>query len=387
MPILSVIIPTHERFRYAKETVAAILRMHEGIELIVSDTSVVDPWASFAPHPRLKVVRPGPGISVVDNFNTALSHATGDYVCFIGDDDLIAPEIVDIACKAKSLGVDAVRFTFPIIFYWKDYLHRSDPDAYSGTIWISQYSGRVRALDTEAALREAADNLGHGVFDMPRAYCGLISLALIKRILGDHDVLFGGVSPDIYSAALISAHSAKALDIDFPAIIPGASGASTAGQSAAGRHVGDLRDNDHIRPFRNLIWHPLVPEFYSVPTVWGYSLVRAIERLPENQAIRPNWGRLYARCLLHHRPYWRPTLRAMKAYVEQESALSLLGTLARGMILELGWAMGRARRRLSVRFKVMQDRRIADVDNSHDAAAVVGQAIKAGPQLAWRQAS
>src|SRR3546814_1908638 len=82
---------------------------------------------------------------------------------------------------------------------------------------------------------------------MPRAYCGLISLTLIKRILADHDALFGGVSPDIYSAALISAHSVNALDIDFPAVIPGASGASTAGQSAAGRHVGALRDNDHIR--------------------------------------------------------------------------------------------------------------------------------------------
>src|SRR3546814_5068960 len=54
---------------------------------------------------------------------------------------------------------------------------------------------------------------------MPRAYCGLISLTLIKRILADHDALFGGVSPDIYSAALISAHSVNALDIDFPAVI------------------------------------------------------------------------------------------------------------------------------------------------------------------------
>lgn len=387
MPILSVIIPTHERFRYAKETVAAILGMNEDIELIVSDTSMIDPWASTAPNARLKVVRPGTGISVVDNFNTALSHATGDYVCFIGDDDLIAPEIIDIACKAKSLGVDAVRFTFPIIFYWKDYLHRSDPEAYSGTIWVSQYSGKVRSLDTEAALRQAADNLGHGVFDMPRAYCGLISLSLIKKIVADHNALFGGVSPDIYSAALISAHASKVLDIDFPAVIPGASGASTAGQSAAGQHVGALRDNDHIRPFQNLVWHPLVPEFYSVPTVWGYSLVCAIEQLPENLAVQPNWGRLYARCLLHHRPYWRPTFRAMKAYAEHKSAVSLLRTLASGMILELGWAMGRVRRRLSVRFNVLHDRRIAGINNSHDASAVIGKVIKAGPQLGWARAS
>lgn len=386
MPTLSVIIPTHERFRYAQETVATILDMHEDIELIVSDTSVVDPWTSALSHPRLKVVRPGVGISVVDNFNSALSHATGDYVCFIGDDDLIAPEIVDIARKAKELNVDAVRFTFPIIFYWKDYLHRSNPEAYSATVWISQYSGEVHALDAEAALCEAADNLGHGVFGMPRSYCGLISSALIKRILADHDTLFGGVSPDIYSAALISAHATKALDIDFPAVIPGASGASTAGQSAAGRHVGALRDNDHIRPFQNLVWHPLVPEFYSVPTVWAYSLVRAIEGLPSNPAIHPNWGRLYARCLLHHRRYWRPTLRAMKAYAENNSTLSLLATLAGGTVRELGWTINRVRERLSVRFRVLQDRRIDGIDSSRRAAATIGQTIKAGPQLSWLQA-
>src|SRR3546814_1453958 len=78
---------------------------------------------------------------------------------FIGDDDLIAPEIVDIACKAKSLSVDTVRFTFPITFYWKDSLHRSDHEAYSGTTWVSPYSGMIRPLDTGAALRETADNL------------------------------------------------------------------------------------------------------------------------------------------------------------------------------------------------------------------------------------
>src|SRR3546814_8305017 len=99
MPRVSVIIPTHERFRYAKETVAAILEMHEEIELIVSDTSEVDPWTSAAPHPRLKVVRPGTGISVVDNFNTALSHATGDYVCFIGDDEIGSASCRERVCQ------------------------------------------------------------------------------------------------------------------------------------------------------------------------------------------------------------------------------------------------------------------------------------------------
>lgn len=379
MPILSLIIPTHERFRYAQGTVETILAMGDDIELVVSDTSATNPWDAIS-HPRLKVVRPTTGISVVDNFNIALSHATGDYACFIGDDDLIAPEIVEIARHAQRHGVEAVRFAFPIVFYWPDYLHRSNPEAYSGTVWVSDYSARVRTLDTHAALREAAAKLGHGVFEMPRAYCGLIARPLIERIVAQHGALFGGVSPDIYSAALIATHARKTLDIDFPAVILGASGASTAGQSAAGRHVGGLRDNAHIRPFRDLVWHPLVPEFYSVPTVWGYSLVRALEQIMLSPPVEPHWGRLYAQCLLYHRAYWRFTLRAMRNFVREKSVAALAVTLIAGGLAEVGWALGRVRRRVSVRFAVTKDERIAGVEGSTSAAAIVTRTITAGPQ-------
>lgn len=379
MPVLSLIIPTHERFRYAEGTVEAILAMGNDIELIVSDTSAQNAWDAIA-HPRLKVVRPAPGISVVDNFNIALSHATGDYVCFIGDDDLIAPDIVDIARHAQRIGADAVRFAFPILFYWPDYLHRSHPEAYSGTVWVSHYSGRVRTLDTHAALREAASKIGHGVFDMPRAYCGLVARPLVERIVARHGALFGGVSPDIYSAALIATYAQKTLDVDFPGVILGASGASTAGQSAAGRHVGGLRDNAHIRPFRDLVWHPLVPEFYSVPTVWGYSLVRALEQITLNPPVEPNWGRLYAQCLLYHRPYWKFTLRAMRNFVREKSAPALILALIAGGVAELGWALGRVRRRLSVRFSVTKDERIAGVEGIVAASAIADRVIAAGPK-------
>lgn len=382
MPVLSLIIPTHERYRYAKGTVEAILAMGDDIELIVSDTSVHDHWQSVR-HPRLKIVRPTPGISVVENFNAALDHATGEYVCFIGDDDLVAPNIADIARRAQEMEVDAIRFAFPIVFYWRDYLHRTDPEAYSGTVWVSHYSGQVRTVEPHNSLREAAAKLGHGVFNMPRAYCGLVARSLIDEIVAQYGALFGGVSPDIYSAALIASHARKMLDVDFPAVILGASGASTAGQSAAGRHVGALRDNDHIRPFRNLVWHPLVPEFYSVPTVWGYSLISALEHLATMPGVTPHWGRLYAQCLFYHHSYWRFTLSAMRNFVRHKSAAALAATLVVGGLAELGWALGRMRRRLSVRFQVTRDERIAGVDGSASAAAIVARVIAAGAPLDW----
>lgn len=382
MPLLSVIIPTHERFRYASETVENLLGMPDDIEIVVSDTSLLDPWqeARYRSSSQLKIVRPGANISVVDNFNRALEQASGDYICFIGDDDLVSPDIIEIVGWAQKEAVEAVRLTFPVLFYWPDYHHRTQPEAYAGTVWADRYTGMIRPLDARESLGRAAGRLGHGVFDMPRAYCGIVSRTLVERIIAQHGTLFGGVSPDIYSAALLAAHARTIVEIDFPAVIPGASGASTAGHSAAGRHVGALRDNAHIRPFRDLVWHPFVPEFYSVPTVWSYSLVRALEQIPSGDAPRPNWGRLYAQCVLYHRRHWPETWRAMLAYAAATSPVRLVAETAGGISAELAWGLGRVKQRIAVRRRKTRARRIGEVDGIGAAAAVVQQIIRYGPR-------
>ncbi|WP_277980490.1 glycosyltransferase family 2 protein [Sphingomonas phyllosphaerae] len=386
MPLLSIVIPTHERFRYARETVRVILDMIDDVEVIVSDTSVTNAWAETRfddSRGRLKVVRPGSGISVVENFNAALTRTTGDFVCFIGDDDLVTPAIMNIVRQAAADNVEVARVSFPILFYWADYRHRAQPEAYAGTVWASHYSGCVRPLDPTAALDFASAQLGRGVFNMPRAYCGIVSRALIERVVARYGALFGGVSPDIYSAALLAAEARRAVDIDFPAIVPGASGASTAGQSAAGQHVGGLRDNDHIRPFKDLVWHPFVPEFYSVPTVWSYSLIRALERIDGRDVTEAGWGRLYAQCLLYHRRYRQQTLSAMRAYSEATSRVSTARQVAQGVAAEMAWAAGRLRRRVSVARKVTSDRRVDGATDAFAAATIIERLIAEGPALSW----
>lgn len=388
MPLLSLIIPTHERFRYARDTVETVLSIDDDIEIIVSDTSEKDHWqgTTCAISSKIKIVRPGTGISVVDNFNSALCHATGKYICFIGDDDFVSPVIFDLVRWADECGIDAIRLSFPLLYYWPDYRHRTNPEAYAGTIWASSYTATTRPLDSRASLARAAKRLGRGVFDMPRAYCGIVSRELVGSVIDQHGALFGGVSPDIYSAALLAVHASKPFEVDFPAIIPGASGASTAGQSAAGKHVGKLRDNAHLRPFRDLLWHPLVPEFYSVPTVWSYSLVRALEQMTMSQAApKPNWGRLYAQCILYHPRYWRRTWAAMQAYAANSSAVRLLADTMAGLAYEALWAFARIVNRIAVRLRSSRDRRIDGVTDIATAAAITQLILEAGPKLEGAQ--
>jgi glycosyltransferase involved in cell wall biosynthesis len=304
-PLVSVIIPTHNRPECAVPSVRAVLAASREIEVVVSDTSPVDGISPAFPEPRdprLTLLRPGTPLNVVDNFNLGLRHARGDYLVFIGDDDLVSPDIAAVAQWAKNADVDAISFSFPLLYYWPSFASTTRWVARGATLCIKEYNGRVQPLEPRRALRHALRNLGGGVFDMPRAYAGMISRSLVDRIEARHGPLFGGVSPDIYSAALISLEAQRAFRLDFPVVIPGACGSSTSGQSARGRHVGRLRDNAHIGAFKNLVWDARVPEFYSVPTVWGYSLLKAVEHQPE-LLREADFPRLYLKCLMMEPAY------------------------------------------------------------------------------------
>lgn len=316
--LLSIIVPTHERARYAIPTIEALLSLGELVEVVVTDTSVIDEISTaIASHPgasRLKLVRPGRKMNVVENFNAGLQAASGNYLAFIGDDDFVMPQIVDLVHWATDNRVDALMFTSPVLYFWPDFYHKRRGTYYAGTLHVNEFGGAVTEHDVARAMSDAMDNFGGGVMEIPRAYAGMIALELALRIVAKYGSLFGGVSPDIYSATLIANESRRCVRIDYPIIVSGASGASTAGLSANGRHVGGLRANAHIGAFSNLEWDTRIPEFYSVPTVWSYSFLKALERI--GYAKDANLSRLYVKCFLYHRNYFRETWNCYRQYAK-----------------------------------------------------------------------
>lgn len=340
-PLLSVIVPTHKRAKYALPTIHSILALSERIQVVVSDTSgdnvLRDSIAGLPDAARVNLVQPPTGVSVVDNFNAALAAATGEYLIFIGDDDLVTSATILIAEWAKRSGVDTVSVAFPANYYWPDFQHRLRGDFYAATLRVEGFTGNVTAHDAQGALREAASNLGNGVMAMPRAYAGMISRELADRVRKRHGELFGGVSPDIYSAALLSSESRKCMRVDYPIVVPGNSGASTSGQSASGGHLGGLRDNPHIGAFKNLVWDALIPEFYSVPTVWGFSLLKALEKLGRQDSA--NFAYLYVRALLFHRYYARFTWASIRTWARRRGWLHVLPRMLLAAVSEASWVL------------------------------------------------
>ena len=95
-PLVSIVIPTHDRPDYLTLALnSALAQTYENLQIVISDNSGNDlAREAIAEHlardPRI-VFTTQTGGGFMENWFNALSHATGDYVNFLMDDDLFAP--------------------------------------------------------------------------------------------------------------------------------------------------------------------------------------------------------------------------------------------------------------------------------------------------------
>lgn len=92
---ISIVIPTRDRGIYLIDCIRTCLMCQDPhIEVIVSDNNSSDDTRAKVDElkdSRLRYFNTGESLSMRQNFEFALSHATGDYIIFIGDDDGVLP--------------------------------------------------------------------------------------------------------------------------------------------------------------------------------------------------------------------------------------------------------------------------------------------------------
>lgn len=69
----------------------------------------------------------------------------------------------------------------------------------------------------------------------------------------------------------------RVVAIRFPITVSGICPRSGSSASATGAHTGKLSDAPHFIGHENYTWSKLVPDFYSVETIWADSGIHALE--------------------------------------------------------------------------------------------------------------
>ena len=204
-PKYSVIIPAKHGMPYLKYAVFSVLASEfMDLELIVSLDGSGDGSEDFLSginDPRLKVVRPRPGLSMSEHWDFAQIHAGGEWQIFLGQDDMF---MTGFATAFEFLTRAAIDQNLDIVVARRAYV--SWPPLGDAKLKALQYweSGELETKDSEVFASQALLN-GISYHAGPQMYTTtLVSERLISRIRLAHDGrLVLGHPQDAYLAAVL----------------------------------------------------------------------------------------------------------------------------------------------------------------------------------------
>lgn len=351
--LLSVVIPTHNRARYAIHAIASLLAIPSAeLEIVVSDTStdgelsaqLTAQTCQFLNDPRLKYVRPAGKLDMTGNHNAAIEAATGEYVCLIGDDDTISADALLAAAWAKERDIEVIAPNVVANYVWPDFRSRLMGAGHAARLYFAKRFGGAVIHDSALALASALRNAAQGTDGLPKIYHGIVKRSVLERIRELSGAYFHGSSPDVSGAIGLALCSKSFVVVDYPLTIPGASGGSNTGRSAMNTHKGKLSQESQTKGFETGGWSQGVPRFFSVETVWAHAALETIRRIAPHQVAAFNFARLIAVCCVLHSEY---SSEIDQATVEVEH---IVGSTAAMLHAQIGVEMKRYRHERLIRF-------------------------------------
>jgi glycosyltransferase involved in cell wall biosynthesis len=127
-PKYSIIIPARNGGKYLPTCVDTIISQdYCDYELIISDDHSVDGskeyLATLSSHPNVIVIEPKEPLSMAEHWEWALSHARGEWLIFVGQDDGLQPYFFRLADRlteiAKKWNLRTI-MSERAYFFWKD---------------------------------------------------------------------------------------------------------------------------------------------------------------------------------------------------------------------------------------------------------------------------
>lgn len=284
-PFFSVIVPTRER----ADTLVSTLRTCVGqdfrdMEIIVSDNFSADRTRDVAlgfGESRIRYVNAGRRMSMTENWEYALTFATGRFITYVGDDDGLLPNALsDLAQIIERTQCDAITWKWAS-YFWPD----SVDERLRNLCFIPTefgYEERDPRLLLQQVLR-----FGLGYEALPFLYKGVVSrylIEIVKRESGGR--FFHAQSPDVYSAIVLAAVSRKFIFSKRPYSANGTSrhsnGASQfrcSPRDEPGTPAG-VFDSEQNIPFHcNLVFAP------SLPIIVGDAFLHAHDHFPPVRAF------------------------------------------------------------------------------------------------------
>ncbi len=228
-PLFSVILPTYNRAARLSLAIKSVLQQtFKDFELVVCNSASPDNTREVVAEfddPRLRYVEPETRLSMGENYEYALNHATGQFIIFFSDDDAFIPTMLEKLEKIISEHQDAKMIIFPFAYYYQRSQDGSLDDENRNRLSISPFTGKLRQVDSETDIRRMfatyglIDEKAVGSEIKPLIGNVVCHYSVIEQLKTKIPELFATVPVDIYFITLVLAVIDKYYVYDAPLLV------------------------------------------------------------------------------------------------------------------------------------------------------------------------
>ena len=307
--LLSIVVPTKDRYKYLKYLIELIASFNsDEVELVIQDNSednkeildfLKERDYNFVRYDYHKGQLP---MSV--NSDRAVLNSSGEYICFLGDDDGVTKYIIEGAHWMKDNNVEATKLMVPA-YYWPD-ASQGLGVSQSAVMTYYKYDGNVTFLSPQKelfkVLKDGIPNRG----DMPLAYHSIVSREAMDKVYQICGSYFPGNSPDIANAVALSLVVKRYALVNLPWVISGYCVFKGGGVGAPGKkYPPEISDMPWFRPDAEEKWYKRIPRIAVGETIWPESAIQSLLAMQRKDLIKMvNFNKMYARFYMQ-----RPSLR------------------------------------------------------------------------------
>lgn len=292
---ISVVVPTKNRYKYLKKLIELIISFDtDEIELVIQDNSDNNQeiliFLNNINYPWLKYYYCSERLTSIENFDLAINHTTGDYVCFIGDDDGVVRNIVECAKWMKANNIEALR-PATSTYEWPEC-------GRNGYLTIEYNSEKVQYLNPIKELIKILKRGCDKLENIPVTYTGIVQHRVLEKIYNDIGTYFpGGASADIANGVALCFYVKRYVKLNIPIVITGNS--SKTGGVSNRRSFIPFSELSFISPTVGENWEGDLPKYWFGVFVWPESAVKSLRVLGKEDFIQHlNYDILFAYAIL-----------------------------------------------------------------------------------------
>lgn len=297
-PLVSLVVPTKGRYPYLFKLIDLLrsYELGEEFELVIQDNNedntAFHEYIDRNPYNRLKYFYDPTPMPIGLNCDNAIQHSTGEYVCFIGDDDCVTKNFLPCIKWMQKNDVECV-FPRRIMYFWPDYCDKGDEKA---AVHYEPFSKDIVFYETAKVLDELLLSGCVGIARIPMIYHGIVSRNVLNKIWTQCGTYFPGASPDIASGISLCMVIDRYASFRFPIVIAGNSRTGGGGQKVLKHHaLTDFSKLPHLPKNILDIWDKRIPVIWSNSTIWCESVVEALKAWGREDLVdKINFENLYA---------------------------------------------------------------------------------------------